>query len=187
MGFTSRPIWEWRLVEDYEASDPDFSATLELDTGFMGAIGIGKHMGDSFRVEGEVGYMKADLDKFTLSSGGAGVSVDLEGESSALSFMLAGYADLMEGPAKPYFGGGLGLAMWETKASVLGNQCRGRRHRPHGFRRSGSSLPGTGQRGPHGIVPVPVDKWRRRRHNGPCGEGGHPVQLLTGVNFLTCP
>lgn len=108
------------LVEDYEVSDPDFSATLELDTGFMGAIGIGKHVGDSFRVEGEVGYMKADLDKFTLSSGGAGVSVDLGGESSALSFMLAGYADLMEGPAKPYFGGGLGFAMWETKASVLG-------------------------------------------------------------------
>ena len=95
---------------------PGLGGVVGFDTGFMGAIGIGKYIGNSFRIEGEIGYMKADAGELTIpGAGGVRVPVEFSGEFSTLGFTLAGYADLSDGPFRPYFGGGLGVARWETK------------------------------------------------------------------------
>ncbi|MDE0538788.1 MAG: outer membrane beta-barrel protein [Rhodospirillales bacterium] len=94
--------------------------TVGFDRGRMGAIGIGKYMSNSFRIEGEIGYMNADAGELTVSgAGGVRIPIDFSGELSTLSFTLAGYADLSDGPFRPYFGGGLGIARWETIVDTL--------------------------------------------------------------------
>jgi len=95
------------------------SATVGFDTGLMGAIGIGKHMGNSFRIEGEIGYINADASDLTVSGGGGSVPLDFSGEVSTLNLTLAGYVDLSDGQIRPYFGGGLGAARWETKITSI--------------------------------------------------------------------
>ena len=106
------------ISEDFGVAG--LGGAVGFDTGLMGAIGIGKYIGNSFRVEGEIGYMKADAGELTVSgAGGVRVPIDFSGELSTLSFTLAGYADLSDGPFRPYFGGGLGAATWETKIKSI--------------------------------------------------------------------
>lgn len=106
-------------VEDISASEGGLNLSVGFDTGFAGAVGIGKRIGGMFRIEGEISRTSADLDEATLSGPGGSASLDVDGEFSALNFMLAGYVDPVDGAFKPYFGGGLGFARWEAEINSI--------------------------------------------------------------------
>lgn len=66
---------------------------------------------DGFRLEGEVGYKKADMDKFSAGGG----SVSLSGvDQTMTSYMLNCYADFKtKSSATPFIGAGLGMIKGE--------------------------------------------------------------------------
>lgn len=81
------------------------SADLEYDTGFGFNVAAGMRF-DQARVEAEIGWSKADLDKLS----GPGGSVDLDGDLTTMSFMVNGYYDVqIPAPVTPFFGAGLGV------------------------------------------------------------------------------
>jgi opacity protein-like surface antigen len=92
------------------ASDSDITESgfppveVSFDTGFAVAGAIGTAI-DAFRVEGAVAYQQNDFDK------AMGI-VDLEGDISALSFLVNGYYDFDTKSAwTPYLTAGLGFSM----------------------------------------------------------------------------
>ena len=94
-----------------------FSSDLEMDAGFglLFAFGYGADVG--LRGEVELGYRKADFDKFDgLDIKGDGVDISLDGELSVegdvntLSLMLNGIYAFEAGRLRPYFGVGIGVA-----------------------------------------------------------------------------
>ena len=83
-----------------------FSIDTEFDTGMVieGAVGYDFGM---FRAEGEIGYRKNDIDKFSA----LGISLSADGDIDALSFMANGYLDFENQTAlTPYIGAGIGYA-----------------------------------------------------------------------------
>lgn len=83
-----------------------FTADTEYDTGMVieGAVGYDFGM---FRVEGEIGYRKNDVDKFSAF----GVSVAGGGDVDTLSLMANGYFDIeTKSGLTPFFGAGIGYA-----------------------------------------------------------------------------
>lgn len=97
------------IARDSDVTDstmPGVTLEIESDTGLAlgGAIGYDF---DSFRVEGEVAYQRNNLDKGTL----LGSSVNLDGYTSSLAFLLNGYWDFVNStPFTPFISGGLGVA-----------------------------------------------------------------------------
>jgi opacity protein-like surface antigen len=71
---------------------------------FEGTVGYDFGM---FRAEGEIGYRKNDVDKFSAF----GVSVAGSGDIDTLSFMVNGYFDIeTQSGLTPFFGAGIGYA-----------------------------------------------------------------------------
>ena len=96
---------------DMTVNIPDFfvgslAAELAYDTGFTfgGAVG---YMMDNFRVEGEIAYQTNDIDSLSAY----GESVPLNGDMSALTFLVNGYLDFATGgPFTPYITAGIGYS-----------------------------------------------------------------------------
>jgi opacity protein-like surface antigen len=83
-----------------------FTVDTEFDTGMVleGAVGYDFGM---FRAEGEIGYRKNDVEKFSAF----GVSVAGGGDVDTLSFMANGYCDIeFQSGLTPFFGVGIGYA-----------------------------------------------------------------------------
>lgn len=98
------------IVSDSDLTDPilapGFTFEIESDAGVTFGGALGYDFG-SFRVEGEVGYQVNDFDKI----GTLGVSLDLTGDVSVLSFLVNGYYDINTNTAfTPYISAGLGFA-----------------------------------------------------------------------------
>ncbi len=120
------------LLEDADNTGGGITITSEFDTGFGFAGAGGYKYTNGIRVEGEIGYRQNDFDRLVVTNdGGAGVALgvgSLNGLSlaakeavSVLSFMVNGYYDFDLGSAwMPYVGGGVGLALIDAEASVLG-------------------------------------------------------------------
>jgi opacity protein-like surface antigen len=108
------------------------SGDFKTDIGqaFHGAVG---HKLNKFiSIEGELGYVRADLDSAsvdiagTLTSGGISLvvnetDIDVNGDVSALS----GMANLITHPSRwknyrPYIGAGLGFVNWEREINSIG-------------------------------------------------------------------
>jgi opacity protein-like surface antigen len=94
------------------ASDSDISETgfptveASFDTGFAIAGAIGTSF-NTFRFEGEISYQKNDFDEAKLM----GEAVQLQGDMSALNFLVNGYYDFnTNSPWTPYLTAGLGLS-----------------------------------------------------------------------------
>ena len=104
---------------DVTVDIPDFivgSGTAELayDTGFTfgGAVG---YMMENFRVEGEISYQTNDFDNIS----GPGGSFPVDGDISALTFLVNGYLDFdTGGPMTPYITAGIGYS--NVEASIEG-------------------------------------------------------------------
>jgi opacity protein-like surface antigen len=85
---------------------PNMPAAIQPNTALMNnGLALTGAMGceyNSYRLEGEVGYMEGSIDKV------AGVNYD--GNVSVYSLMANGYYDINAGGVKPFVMGGLGLA-----------------------------------------------------------------------------
>lgn len=97
------------FLNDSTLSEEGFPITVdtEFDTGmlFEGAVGY-KFVGP-YRIEGEVGYRKNDVDKFSALGG----SVAAGGDVDTLSFMLNGYVEIEnQSSITPFLGAGIGYA-----------------------------------------------------------------------------
>ena len=82
------------------------TADLSYDTGFIigGAVG---YMKEKFRFEGELSYQTSDMDSLS----GPGGSVSINGDLSALTFLVNGYFDFATGgPLTPYITAGIGYS-----------------------------------------------------------------------------
>ena len=97
--------------------------TIEYNSGFTGGVFAGYDYG-MVRVEGEVRYLQADIDKFSA----LGVSLDAGADVNTWGYMLNGYYDFENSSAlTPYLGVGIGAAHVEIKnASLLGYSIPGK-------------------------------------------------------------
>lgn len=88
------------------------NADVSYDTGYGFNAAAGYDF-DGFRVEGEIGYKTADVDKF--SAGGFSVAAtDLE--QNMTSYMINGYYDIKTNSSvTPFIGAGLGMINGEFK------------------------------------------------------------------------
>ena len=102
------------FLMDSDFSEPGATGTLEFDTGFASSIAGGYNFG-MFRVEGEIGYQKNDIDKGTVNSGGRSVSGSIsEGDMTAFSLLANCYFDFVNTtPFTPFITAGLGMAKLE--------------------------------------------------------------------------
>jgi len=110
------------------ASDSDLSV-LGVDIGeisFDPGITIGGAIGYDYgniRAEGEIAYHFWDMDELTVSGilPGCPCTGPIDGDASALSFMVNGYYDfpVANSSIAPYLGGGIGFANVEAGFSGL--------------------------------------------------------------------
>ncbi|MDH3575292.1 MAG: outer membrane beta-barrel protein [Desulfobacteraceae bacterium] len=96
------------FLNDSTLSEEGVALTVEteFDTGMVleGAVGYDFGM---FRAEGEIGYRKNDVDKFSAF----GLSVEGNGDVDTLSFMINGYFDIeTQSGLTPFIGAGIGYA-----------------------------------------------------------------------------
>jgi len=97
------------FLNDSTLSEEGFPITVdtEFDTGMLFEGAVGYEFAGPFRIEGEVGYRKNDLDKFTA----LGYSVAGGGDVDTLSFMLNGYVEIEnQSSITPFLGAGIGYA-----------------------------------------------------------------------------
>jgi len=98
--------------------EDDVGDELSFDPGF-GFIGaVGYDMGE-IRVEGEIGFRIFDFDEATIG----GFTFPVDGDITALTFMINGYYDMEmpNSPLTPYVGFGLGFLDFELDATGGGS------------------------------------------------------------------
>jgi len=96
------------VPDDADINGGGISGKLKLDSGVDATVALGIHLPFDFRVEGEVGYINADLSKVTVPGVG---STNLSGEARVYTLMGNVYYDFRNvTPFTPYLGGGLGVA-----------------------------------------------------------------------------
>lgn len=101
-------------------SDSDLSDGVdEISIEFDGGLGLGLALGttmDAFRIEGELEYRGADMDKAKAY----GVSVPVDGDIKTWSLMANGYYDFETGSSlKPYAGVGIGFAKHSVEINSI--------------------------------------------------------------------
>ncbi|MCH7649762.1 MAG: porin family protein [Nitrospinae bacterium] len=111
------------------AADSNFRASgvdigeISFDTGFNIGGALGYDYGE-FRAEFEIAYHFWDMDELTISGilPGCPCTGPVDGDASALSFMVNGYYDfpVENSPVSPYLGGGIGGAIvtWDITGLV---------------------------------------------------------------------
>jgi len=111
------------IMPDTDSSDGVDSLDLETDTGYGGALAIGKKF-DRFRIEGEVGYIRNDADELTLSAitPVGSFSTTITGHVSVIPVMVNAYYDFDQFSTQivPYIGVGAGYLYMDEKVSVSG-------------------------------------------------------------------
>lgn len=107
------------FVSDIDLYDGVDTARLTTDPGF-GLLGaLGGDLGEGLRLEAEVGYRQNDLKDISAF----GISVPVNGDVSALSFMgNAFYNFETETAFSPFLGGGVGFANVEGDIEGLGKK-----------------------------------------------------------------
>ena len=104
---------------DSDLSDSSGSLTVESDPGFALGVAAGYNFG-MFRLEGEIGYQKNDLDKVSVGP----VSVSASGDVTNTYFLGNGYFDFINSsPFTPYVSAGIGFAKLKVNDfAVLGTR-----------------------------------------------------------------
>jgi opacity protein-like surface antigen len=95
----------------------DDAIEAEFDPGYSFTTALGVDI-RAFRLEGEIGYRRADLDEVTIN----GLTTSIDGDISILSFMFNAYYDIeiANSPLAPYFGVGWGLIYSDLSGSTPG-------------------------------------------------------------------
>jgi len=113
--------------EDSNNQGAVLSVENEFDTGYALAGAVGYDYGNGFRLEGELSYRQADIDKFTtISAGGTSVSLGNglagSGDLGVFGLLANGAYDFDIGSDfRPYLMGGFGIAKVSVNdAKVLG-------------------------------------------------------------------
>lgn len=99
--------------------DTGFDDEISFDTGFLIAGAGGYAHSSGFRGELELGYRENNNDELDLEGIG---KFDAKDDTSAFTTMVNGYYDIDLGVPKlrPYIGGGIGLAVIDTKVRAGG-------------------------------------------------------------------
>lgn len=107
------------FLTDSTWSDSSGSLTVESDPGFALGVAAGYNFG-MFRLEGEIGYQKNDLDKVSVGP----VSVSASGDVTNTYFLGNGYFDFINSsPFTPYVSTGIGFAKLKgNDFAVLGTR-----------------------------------------------------------------
>ena len=85
----------------------DITVEVESDLGWVAGAAAGYAFDFGLRAEAELAYRRNALDRATIPP----VSVDLEGDTTALSIMGNLWFDIpLDGAIRPFIGGGLGMA-----------------------------------------------------------------------------
>ena len=106
------------ILADSDISGGGLSGKAKFDPGFVigGAIGLGFDNG--FRVEGNVSYREADVDKLTSGA----ISLPGAGDVSMTAIMANVYYDFDLGtPFTPYLGAGLGVGIADVDSDGAEN------------------------------------------------------------------
>src|SRR6185437_10707520 len=91
----------------------DFNSSTK--TGYNARAAVGVYRAPQVRVEGEIGYRRAGLDKLSVNNdfgvGAAAGTTSASGQYTAISAMLNAYYDYDTGSAwRPYIDAGIGAA-----------------------------------------------------------------------------
>lgn len=94
------------FLNDQDNNGSGLNFTTHPDTGYNISGALGRYVTNNIRVEGEIGYRRADLGLVTN-----GPTSQAGGNSHATSFMANAYYEFPLGRGwKPYVGGGIGFA-----------------------------------------------------------------------------
>ena len=108
------------LMPDGDMTDSSLAATGTIEYKPGGAIDFAAGCNFAmFRMEGEIGYQRNEMDKAKVCSGGSCVYGSLNDSNIyALSFLGNVYLDFVNSsPFTPYIGGGLGVAYAKAEIS----------------------------------------------------------------------
>lgn len=114
------------VVPTVDAVLRQINAEITTDLGFSGSAALGYEFGEAFRIEGELGFRKVDLDKGNSSLG----QVSVEGDAQVFSLMLnVAYDFRFKNSAYsafvPYVGGGVGVAFHDAELSKVNGLATG--------------------------------------------------------------
>jgi opacity protein-like surface antigen len=94
------------FLNDQDSSGSGLNFTTHPDTGYNISGALGRYVTNNIRVEGEIGYRRAEMGLVTN-----GPTLQGGGNSHATSFMANAYYEFPLGRGwKPYVGGGIGFA-----------------------------------------------------------------------------
>lgn len=104
------------LSSPFFASEGIASAEISYDTGMALSLALGQDL-DSVRVEGELSYKTADMDKLSATGFfGESGSGPIDGDISSLSVMCNAWKDIKTGgTVTPYVGLGIGFAKLDAE------------------------------------------------------------------------
>ncbi|HEY4345807.1 MAG TPA: OmpW family outer membrane protein [Parvibaculum sp.] len=108
------------IPEDIDADlGGGFNGKLTFDTGWTASATVGFWLNNNFALEGELGYLAADMDKFEISGVG---SAKIDGDvSSILGFVNANYhLSGRNAGFDPYIGAGVGFARSKVSVDSVG-------------------------------------------------------------------
>ena len=93
------------------------TAKMTFDNGFLGTAAVGYDFSGPFRVEGEYGWQKNDLDRLSYANM---IGNFQEGDLKTQSLMVNGYYDVATGsPWSPFVGAGIGWAKVDLNTPAL--------------------------------------------------------------------
>lgn len=91
-----------------------FANEVEFDTGHTAHLALGTYV-ERLRFETELGYIAADIDRFTVN----GADLGIDGDVRAITGMINAYYDIpIHRVVHGYIGGGLGAAYVELDAAA---------------------------------------------------------------------
>lgn len=93
------------------------TAEMSFDSGFLGTVAVGHDLANPFRVEGEYGWQKNDLDRLSYSNQFGNFD---QGDLKIQSLMVNGYYDIDTGSSwRPFLGVGIGWAKVDLNTPAL--------------------------------------------------------------------
>jgi len=111
----------WTSVEDSDVSDSGLSGTLESESGWGFAGGVGYIIGPHLRSELEMSYRKNDLDRLTVRGFGLNASGAVSGDATVWAGMLNAIYDVGTWAGfTPYLGLGAGVATIDVDITAGG-------------------------------------------------------------------
>ena len=99
-----------------QASYNESQYDIRLNDGFSVGAAIGRHVGNGFRTESELSYVRNSHDEYTTDDGA--YDPDMNGDTDAIFLLGNLWKDIrLSDSVQPYIGGGLGTALLSSEES----------------------------------------------------------------------